>query len=67
MSAGLLPDALGELTALPQTPSWIMGKGKERGGKRAGGRVKEQAKKGVGEKEERERKRKGKGGVSPSE
>ena len=33
MAAGLCPDPLGELTALPQTPSWIKGPtSKGRGG-----------------------------------
>jgi len=50
LSAGLCPDPLGELTALPRPPIWIMGegrgngrwkgrrggKGEERGGKRNG-------------------------------
>ena len=29
--AGLCPDPLGELTALSQTPSWIMGEGMAKG------------------------------------
>jgi len=37
LAAGLRPDPLGELTALPRPPSWIkgrgMGKGKGREGK----------------------------------
>jgi len=32
-----LTDPLGELTALPRYPGWIMGKGEERGGGTAGG------------------------------
>jgi len=31
LSAGLCPDPLGELTALSQTPSWIMGEGMAKG------------------------------------
>jgi len=37
LSFGLLSDPLGELTALPRPPSWIMGKGGEIGEGMAGG------------------------------
>jgi len=63
LSAGLLPDPLGELTALLQTPSWITGEGRgkarrkgRRGGKARGERA--------GAKEGRKRsEREGKGGM----
>jgi len=57
LSAGLYPDPLTELRALPRSPSWIMGKGRmEEGWK--GGRGEER--------EEREEERRGKRGEKES-
>ena len=36
LAPGLRPDLLGELTALPQTPSWIWGNGRRWGGRGKG-------------------------------
>jgi len=44
LSAGLSPDPLGQLAALPRPPSWIVGKG----GERRDGRVGEEEREGKG-------------------
>jgi len=44
--AGLCPDPLGELTALPQAPTWITGEGGEMGDGRAEGEGRERVGKG---------------------
>ena len=56
------PRHTGEVTALPIPPSWIMGKGGERGNGRAGGGVEGKGEKGVREKDGKNRKWEGTGG-----
>jgi len=63
LAAGLCPEPLGKLTALPGAPSWLQGVGPQESKKKGGEGIKGGGKiEGNRGKEGRERAKKGKGG-----